>query len=166
MSSRKPFGVVGATMLGIMALLGTNAANAILDLDEDTGGVTYAKETLTGIGSVTVAGETYYMVSGTGRHIGCDGRNRLRWDSRFDAGYQIHIWWHGADWYERPGAYWLLAPLGDIVTRGGGQEGDSHVSFLVTRGGTTTANGGLTADTVARLSLETLPCRQTLAGRS
>ena len=64
MSSRKPFGVVGAAMLGIVALLGTNAANAVLNLDTDTGGVTYAKETLTVTGSVTVAGETYYMVSG------------------------------------------------------------------------------------------------------
>ena len=97
MSSRKPFGVVGATMLGIMALLGTNAANAVLNLDTDMGGVTYAKETLTGTGSVTVAGETYYMVSGIGDILRCDGCNRLRRDRKFDAGYQIHIWWHGVD---------------------------------------------------------------------
>ena len=30
MLSRKPFGVVGTAMLGIMALLGTNAANAVI----------------------------------------------------------------------------------------------------------------------------------------
>ena len=38
MLSRKPLGVIGTAMLGIMALLGTNAANAVISLDgEDDG---------------------------------------------------------------------------------------------------------------------------------
>ena len=45
---RNSFGAAGTAMLGIMALLGTNAANAVIDLDDDsTGGVTYAQETIT-----------------------------------------------------------------------------------------------------------------------
>ena len=64
MLSRKPLGVIGVAMLGIMALLGTNAANAVIDLDgEDTGAVTYAQETIT----ETLQGKdgaTYYVVDG------------------------------------------------------------------------------------------------------
>ena len=43
------FGIAGAAMLGTVALLGTNAANAVIGVDADggvTGPVTYAQETL------------------------------------------------------------------------------------------------------------------------
>ena len=35
MLSRKPLRLFGAAILGIMALLGTNAANAVINLDTD-----------------------------------------------------------------------------------------------------------------------------------
>ena len=67
MLSRKPLGVVGAAMLGIMALLGTNAANAVIDLDgDDTDGVTFAQETITS-SLQGKDGTTYYVVDGGGR---------------------------------------------------------------------------------------------------
>ena len=64
MLSRKPLRLFGAAILGIMALLGTNAANALIDLDgDDTNGVTFAQETITS--SLTGKdGATYYVVDG------------------------------------------------------------------------------------------------------
>ena len=36
----------GAAMLGMVTLLGTDAAHAVIDLEDGTGAVTYARETL------------------------------------------------------------------------------------------------------------------------
>ena len=64
MLSRKPLGVIGAAMLGIMALLMTNAANAVIGLDgDDTGGVIFAQETITS-SLEGRDGTTYYVVKG------------------------------------------------------------------------------------------------------
>ena len=54
--------IAGAAMLGTAALLGTNAANAQINLDEDTGGVTYARETVLTDGSLEVDGAKYYLL--------------------------------------------------------------------------------------------------------
>ena len=65
MLSKIPLRIAGAAMLGTVALLGTNAANAGIDLDADSkrdAVVTYAMETVT----ESVTGEDggmYYMVS-------------------------------------------------------------------------------------------------------
>ena len=64
MHIRNSFGAAGAAMVGIMALLGANAANAVISLDgADTGGVTYAQETITS-SSEGEDGTTYYLVDG------------------------------------------------------------------------------------------------------
>ena len=68
MLSKKSFGIAGAAMLGTVALLGTNAANAVIDLDdEDDATVTFAQETVT---ETVGTGGMYYMVSDT---AGADG---------------------------------------------------------------------------------------------
>ena len=46
MLSKRSFGIAGAAMLGTVALLGTNAANAAIMLDEDADAVVYAIETV------------------------------------------------------------------------------------------------------------------------
>ena len=64
MLSRKPLGIVSVAILGIMALLGTNAANAVISLDgDDMGGVTFAQETITS-SLEGRDGATYYVVDG------------------------------------------------------------------------------------------------------
>ena len=63
MLSKKSFGIAGAAMLGTVALLGTNAANAAINLDGDADDatVTFAQETV--IGMVGEDGN-YYEVNG------------------------------------------------------------------------------------------------------
>ena len=76
MLSRKTLGVAGAAILGTGALLGTNSANAVIDLDatdKSAAHVTYARETLgKGVGNVVEVTNdddtktTYHVVSGAG----------------------------------------------------------------------------------------------------
>ena len=68
MLSKKSFGIAGAAMLGSVALLGTNAANAAINLyadaeDKEDAAATYAVETVTEEVESDLSG-TYYMVSG------------------------------------------------------------------------------------------------------
>ena len=69
MLSRKTLGVAGAAILGSMALLVTNPANAVINLDPATGEmagkVKIAKETLLmgAANTTTVGGVTYYNVT-------------------------------------------------------------------------------------------------------
>ena len=61
MLSNKSLGIAGAAMLGTAALLGTNAANAIINLDltdKSKAAATYASETL------TLHSDGYYVLSG------------------------------------------------------------------------------------------------------
>ena len=63
MLSKKSFGIAGAAMLGTVALLGTNAANAAMNLDDDEmATVTYAQETVT---EAVDDDMMYYKVSDT-----------------------------------------------------------------------------------------------------
>ena len=73
MLSKKSFGIAGAAMLGTVALLGTNAANAAMNLDDDDDGmamatatVTFAQETVT---ATTDDDGMYYMVSGNASEL-------------------------------------------------------------------------------------------------
>lgn len=61
MLSKTSLRIAGAAMLGTAALLGTNAANA-QDLDMDTGGKTYARETVLTTGSLEADGAKYYLL--------------------------------------------------------------------------------------------------------
>ena len=68
MHIRNSFGAAGAAMLGIMALLMSSGANAVIDLDatatnKSMPSVTYAKETVTTL-VPGVDGAMYYKVSG------------------------------------------------------------------------------------------------------
>ena len=67
MLSKTSLRIAGAAMLGTAALLGTNAANA-QDLDMDTGGVTYARETVLTTGSLEADGAKYYLLGQTTAH--------------------------------------------------------------------------------------------------
>lgn len=65
MLSKKSFGIAGAAMLGTVALLGTNAANAAMNLDADEADgytATFAQETVT---EATDDAMMYYKVSDT-----------------------------------------------------------------------------------------------------
>ena len=65
MLSNKPRGIAVATMLGTVALFGTSATNAAIDLDNPAANsVTYAKETLLTAGALSVGGESYYLIDG------------------------------------------------------------------------------------------------------
>ena len=68
MLSNKSFGIAGAAMLGTVALMGTNAANAAINLDDTAenemkAAVTFAMETVTEEVKSDLAG-TYYKVAG------------------------------------------------------------------------------------------------------
>ena len=63
MLSKKSFGIAGAAMLGTVALLGTNAANAVINLDgeeADARTATFAQETVT---EAVDEGMMYYKVT-------------------------------------------------------------------------------------------------------
>lgn len=62
MLSKKSFGIAGAAMLGTVALLGTNAANAAVDLSGEEDDITFAMETVT---ETVDEGEMYHQVTGT-----------------------------------------------------------------------------------------------------
>ncbi len=63
MLSRKTLGVAGAAILGSMALLVTNPANATINLEDGMGKVKYAQETLTTAGEIMRDGVKYYTVT-------------------------------------------------------------------------------------------------------
>lgn len=69
MLSRKTLGVAGAAILGSVALLATNTASAVINLDTGAGGVTVAKETLLDNEVTTVSDVTYYNVGATAGNL-------------------------------------------------------------------------------------------------
>ena len=62
MFRHKLFGNAAAAILGLAAVLGTNAANAQINLDTDTMGLTYAMETVLSTDALDVDGAKYYEV--------------------------------------------------------------------------------------------------------
>ena len=66
MLSNKSWGIAGAAMLGTVALLGTNAANAQINLDTDMDGVSYAKETVLKADMIEKDSVNYYLLPDTG----------------------------------------------------------------------------------------------------
>ena len=146
MLSRKPFGVVGTAMLGIMALLGTNVANAI-DLDTDMDGVTFAQETITS--SLTGKdGATYYVVDGGADAL--DVTAALGFGTVSGAALVVRYDFTGMILTESSLATPALAIAGGTSTlRQGGKAKDDYVVFLVTG-----FTGVVAEDAVLTLSLE------------
>ena len=71
MLSKTPFRIAGAAMLGTVALLGTNAANAVIDIDAETktdAAATYANETLTTMVD-DAANSAYYVITDAGTNL-------------------------------------------------------------------------------------------------
>ena len=133
MLSRKPLGVVGAAMLGIMALL-TNVANAVIDLDEGSGDVAFAKETLA---TEVEDSDGYYVAMNTGgsmnvvAKIGVGGSRDLFVDFTlsglvFNDSPTLQTADNAAACGTASGPN-----TGGITLRGGGAKGDNHVSFIV-----------------------------------
>ena len=88
MLSKKSFGIAGAAMLGTVALLGTNAANAAINLDasaetEMKAAVTFAMETITAEVESDMAG-TFYQVRG--RAVDNEGDSQLDVESASGVG--------------------------------------------------------------------------------
>lgn len=71
MLSRKTLGVAGAAILGSMALLVTNTANATINLEDGMGTVKYAKETL--VTELMRDGVKYYVVTNGSNAIDMTG---------------------------------------------------------------------------------------------
>ena len=66
MFRHKLFGNAAAATLGLAAVLGTNAANAQIELDTDTRGLTFAMETVVTTGALEKDGAKYYLVNAAG----------------------------------------------------------------------------------------------------
>jgi hypothetical protein len=157
MLSKKSFGIAGAAMLGTAALLGTNAANAVimLDAEDKSGRVTYAKETLLNSSdrTVTVDDETYYVVDGgddaldVSAMVGIGGTTGSNLIIRFD--FENMVMTDDSD----PMLTVATATGGspqDATLRSGG-EGMAHVTFIVER-----IDAIESGDSIATLTLEEL----------
>ena len=142
MLSKKSFGIAGAAMLGTVALLGTNAAYAVIDLDaEDKSdpAATYAKETII----ASVKGEddrTYYRVdSNTDGVLNVEGEVGV--GGTVDSVLIIQYVLEGMVFTKTSAPAMQIgstncnsaSPSGDEATkRGGGDEGENTVSFIFT----------------------------------
>ena len=151
MLSKIPFRIAGAAMLGTVALLGTNAANAAINLDADSkrdAAVTYAMETVTE--SVTGKdGRTYYMVSNAANSMDVSGMVGVGAVSGSVRTMTFTL--HDMVFTSTSAPTVVIGASTAVVTDGacqtggtaasrreGGQAGDNSVSFLV---------GGISSDT-------------------
>ena len=132
MLSRKPLGVIGAAILGLMALLGTNVANAVIDLDGvDAGAVVYVQETIT----KTLQGRdgaTYYVVDGGDENL--DVTAALGFGTLASASLVVRYDFTGMILTETsmPVLSTPFTAADDITVRQGGKAKDDYVVFLVT----------------------------------
>ena len=131
MLGKKVFAAMLATVLGA-SLFGANAAKAQLNLDDDTGAVIYATETLA---DTVMDNDDYSVVNGgTGgtdlnvtAAIGLGGPSGTFVTVRFDLGGMV---------FSQAVIGTNLTPGGGhnaASLRSGGQVGDAHVSFISTR---------------------------------
>ena len=126
---RNSFGAAGKAMLGIMALLVTNAANAVISLDgDDLGGVTYAQETITS-SLEGRDGATYYVVDGGEERL--DVTAMLGFGTVGGASLVVRYDFTGMI-LTSDSAPLLSAPEGTPTLRQGGKAKDDYVVFLVT----------------------------------
>ena len=136
MFGKKVFAAMLATVLGA-SLFGANVANAVLNLDDDMDAVIYATETLVASTVSELAGYSVVVDSGTDLNvtaaIGLGGPNGTFLTIRFDLGGMV---------FSTPvmgGNLTTGANHDDASLRSGGQVGDAHVSFIVSRTGNTEA---------------------------
>ena len=158
MLSKKSFGIAGAAMLGTVALLGTNAANAAMNLDDaDEATVTYAQETVTGM----VGDEgMYYEVMGAADNgalaithsMGVGGTQ----DHTFRITYTLEGMVFGVDvtdasiaMAETVGGDTINLTEAERVKEMGGAEGDDSVQYLIKR-----QTEGVSVDNALTLNVE------------
>ena len=166
MLSNKPLGIAGAAMLGTVVLLGTNAANAVINLDASAADkanavATYAKETLV----TAVDGEdgmTYYMVDGAADTLEVQGMVGVGGTSGSVLILEYVL--DGMVFTETSATELTLGldncSAGNTATRrGGGTKGVNKVSFIFTRTGGTT-----TAETLACLAIDNIAVSADMAG--
>ena len=138
MLSKTPFRIAGAAMLGTVALLGTNAANALIDLDSDSkssAAATYAMETITS----TVAGEdgnTYYVVSGAADSL--DVKGEVGVGGTANSVLIMELVFDGMVFTDTSSPTLRIGGRdcsgGELATkRGGGGKGEGRISFIFTR---------------------------------
>ena len=137
---KKVFAAMLATVLGA-SLFGANAAKAVLDLDEEMGAVICATETLAA--SVTDHADYSVVDGGTNQldvtvAIGLGGPSGTFVTVRFDlSGMVFSTAVIGSNLTTGAGH-------GDASLRSGGQVGDAHVSFIVSRTANTSATTVMT----------------------
>ena len=135
MLSRKPLSKAGTALIGIIALLISPMAWSVIDLDEDDGGVTFAKETLV---AEVEGSDGYYVVNNEAGALNMAGRVGVGGTRDLFVDFTLA----GMVFAAPPG----LALTDDadecatatvntaISLRGGGARGDTLVSFIL--GGT------------------------------
>ena len=158
MLSRKTLGVAGAAILGSVALLATNSANAVINLDPDTradpaetaGKVTIANETLLkgDANTTTVGGVTHYNITNTGNVLDIQFDRGVRSDVSVYYRVTLENMVFAADMVAN-----VAAETGDASHVAGGASGDNYIIFSA-EGGPATSTSNLT---VRSATLAVLP---------
>jgi hypothetical protein len=156
MLSKKSFGIAGAAMLGTVALLGTNAAYAVIDLDADDQSdpaATYAMETITA--AVEGAdGAMYYTLDGGDNALDVQGEVGVGGTSGsvliLEYVFDGMVFTSMSDPMLSIGSNNCTGGT-DATKRAGGDKGENKVSFIFTR-----TNDTLDDDTEACLMLENM----------
>ena len=152
MLGKKVFAAMLATVLGA-SLFGANAAKAQLNLDDDTGAVIYATETLA---DTVMDNADYSVVIGQGgvlnvtAEIGLGGPTGTFVTVRFDLGGMVFSEEvTGGNLAIATGSYAEPSSL-----RSGGKVGDDKVSFIVNRDGNTASGTDVATLTIGQLGVK------------
>ena len=130
MLSNKFGGIAGAAMLGTAALLGTNAANALIDLDGTDQTVTFSKETLTATVDDPDYSSYYVVRGGNGGQLDVTAFARIEGDgsNRLVLTYTLE------NMIFTDGSNLEVGGVGTARKATGGMKGDSIVVYTATRG--------------------------------
>ena len=151
MLSNKPLGIAGAAMLGTVALLGTNAANAVINLSAEAAmkanpAETYAKETL----KAKVDDDSmYYVINGGTDELHVTAELGLAGGGDGDDDLIIQVKLDGMVFTSDSlaGASLSVGNAADISESAGGDKGDTSATFAAKRG------SGNDKDTVVTLEI-------------
>ena len=150
MFGKKVFAAMLATVLGA-SLFGANAAKAVINLDSDEGGVTYATETLA---APVMDHADYSVVNGSGTDlnvtaaIGLGGPNGTFVTVQFTLDGMVF-----SEAVMGTNVAISLTGHGDASLRSGGKVGDALVSFIVSRTANTSAASMITL-TIGQLGVK------------